>query len=300
MHPLDTSIGLRPIQHDRSKDWSHKKRFGAGVSLMLPKTLGRLKLPVDNQRYTNFCTGYAKSKAISYITGIDCSPEWQAAKEGEYVGQPIVDGTDPKTAMQTAVLNGALPKQFATLSLEKDGEQKVGDWRNWDSTLDTLALPQAPKGWYAVADDPASDIFDDIRIALYKAYQDNKAPVMASGEWFQDWSNAGNNGQALMPIPVTARSAYHDYLFVDFDTIDGKEVLIAHLSSGPEFGINGFLYFDRITINTIWDRTRQIRQGTGLYVFRSTGSNIPSLIDIGNDLLRRLSYLISLLGTLKK
>lgn len=301
MSTVRPNSGLNKINHDRSKDWSHKKNFGSTNTANLPSTLGRIRMAIEDQDFpvpTDFCTGYSKSKALAYMRGIEMSPEWQVAIEGKYLGEPILDGADPKSAMDAAVLNGALPKQFAHLSLEKDGAIKISDWRNWGNELAPIALPQAPSGWYAVADDDG-DTFDDIRIALYKAWTaEDRAPVMADGEWFREWNDAANNPHAggYMPAPITDPIALHDYLFIDWITIQGTPYLVAHLSQGTDFGDKGFLYFDRPTINMIWSQQRMLKNGTGLYIFRSKGNRLPALIRIGLDLVAHARALLKLLA----
>lgn len=268
-----TSSGLLPISHDRSKDWSHKDAFGAAV--VIPASLNRSTLPVDDQDLpmpTNFCTAYGTSKAIGYQRGKDMSPEYQAAVIGAFAGQPIMDGTDPATAMQAAVLNGSLSKQYAPYTLAQKGAAFIAQYANWPSILSKLALPNAPTGWFAVADAPAFDVFDDIREALTVAQSDNGV-VMGFGFWYEEWNDAANDPEkkGVMPVPTSAPISRHNYDYVDFKTLaDGTQVLVAQLSEGTDFGDQGFCYFPRETVNVAW--ANMIANQTGLYIFRTYGT----------------------------
>lgn len=287
--------GLQPISHDRSRDWKHKRRFkqllfGATSPSSLPLTLGRVRLPVEDQNITSLCTEFGTSKANGYRNDVDMSPDYQGALESEYAGAPILSGTDPKTAMNTAVLFGSLPKPLAPFTLAQDGEIKTTDWRQWPPALAAKATPYAPAGWFDVSDD-AEDIFDSIRVALYDARGDSGV-VMAFGNWYQEWSIAGNQKTANMPVPINPPVALHNYLFIDWMTAqDGTVSLVAQLSSGTEFGADGFLYFSREAINKAF--ANMINDGTGLYMFRSTGSRFASLVSIGYALLGRLQGLVA-------
>lgn len=287
--------GVKRISHDRSKDWSYRARFGVIAPEKLPDTLGRVMMPVDDQGMTSFCTAFATSKAIAYHYGIDMSPEWQTAKIGEFnTDGPIFNGADPLQAMYAAVLNGALPKILTDVSLNTKSAQFVADWRNWPANLDEEARKYAPGGFYAVADDPKYDVFDDIRSALYKAWTaGDQFPVMAFGTWYQMWSDAGNRGEALMPVPTQAPIALHAYLFVDWITQGGVPYLVGHLSSGPSFGDKGFLLFSREDINNAF--AHMDIDGTGLYMFRMDG-RYDSLAAIARMFIYRLQKWIKILS----
>lgn len=290
--------GLKPISHDRSKDWSHKKVFGwhkklFGAALSIPKTLGRSRLPVEDQEESNFCTGYGTSKANGYRLAQDFSPEFQVAMIGAYAGSPIINGTDPKTAMDACVLNGSLLKYLSPFSLARNGAEFIAEYLNWPQKLINQAPAEAPAGWFSVVDDPQADIFDDIREALILAKEDNGV-VMAFGNWYNEFNAAANDPskKGMMPVPTTPRITLHNYLYIDFDTIDGVEVIVAQLSQGTGYGDGGYCYFTRADINAIW--ATMLQDGTGLYIFRSYGNRIASLIIIGTSLINRLKSLLGL------
>lgn len=296
MSNVPIQSGLKPINHDRSKDWSHKKVFGwhqdlFRAALAIPKTLGRNRLSVEDQQDTNFCTGCGTSKANAYRCTFDFSFEFQVAMIGEYAGFPIMDGTDPKTAMDAATLNGSLLKYLSPFTLAKNGAAFIAEYLNWPQKLINQAPKEAPAGWFSVVDDPQADIFDDIREALILAKNDNGV-VMAFGHWYNEFNAAANNPsvKGMMPIPATLPISLHNYLYIDFDTIDGVEVIVAQLSQGVSFGDSGFCYFPRAVINAIW--SDMISAGTGLYIFRSYGNRLAALIAIGQSLINRLKALL--------
>lgn len=284
--------GVLPISHNRSKDKVQVKKFG-GVSVSdMPLTLGRARMSVENQKDTEFCTAYQVSKARAYSVGIDMSPEFQVALEGEYVGSAITDGTYPHIAMNAARVNGALPKQFSIFSLEKNGPDFIADWMNWPSSLFGIARPYAPHSPYAVGHG-TGDMFDNIRGALFNAFQAGETePVLAYGNWYREWNAAANNSllAGYMPVPSSAAISLHAYLFVDWITDPSGNIwLVAHLSQGEEFGDKGFLYFDRATINKAF--AHLIQDGVGLYIWRK---NSPvNWSDIIGDFISEIAALIT-------
>lgn len=286
--------GVLPITHDRSRDWSHKTRFGSVSPVKLPDTLGIHRMLVEDQDepvITQFCTGYGTSKAAGYHYGIDMSPEWQVGKIGEYNSVPIMNGTDPKTAMEAAVLNGFLPKSKALYTLMNKGPEFIADWRNWNASLDPLARGFSPTGYYAVSDEP-TDIFDDVRSALYKAKQANDWwPVMAFGKWYSDWNRQANQGSYVISENAGTYSL-HNYIFIDWITVQNMPYLVAHLSEGTDWGDRGFCYFSRESVNAAWKD--MYNTGTGLYIFRSTGNRNDVFLQIGLYLRTKLAYLLGL------
>lgn len=266
--------GLLPLSHDRSKDKVQVRKFGGVSTSDFPLSLGRLRMPVDDQQDTEFCTCFQTSKARAYATGIDMSAEWQVAKAGEFTGRPIVDGTDPMSAMDAQELNGSLPKSFAPFTLEDKGADFISDWTNWPRNLDSLAQTYRAKTPYSVGHG-TGDVFDNIRGALLNAFQAGETePVLAFGNWYMQWNIAANNPilRGKMPTPVAARVSLHAYLFIDWITDpDGTPFLVGHLSQGKGYGDNGFLLFSREAVNAAY--ANMLTDGIGLYIWRKDGAN---------------------------
>lgn len=288
--------GLLPISHDRSRDWKHKNRirrflFGATDPATLPLTLGRIPLPVENQDITSLCTEMGSSKAGGYLWGIDMSPDFQGAAESRYAGAPILNGTDPKTTMNTAVLTGFLPKPLSPYTLAQDGEIVTTDWTKYSPALWLIAAKYVIAGWFDVSQD-APDIFDSIRVALYDAQSEN-AVVQVFGNWYREWSDAGNAQRPDMPMPTRPPIALHDYLFIDFVEQSGIKKLKAQLSSGTGFGEGGIVFFERDVINFAFEN--MVEDGTGLYIYRKTGGRLAQLFSIGYALLGRAQALLATL-----
>lgn len=286
--------GLEPISHNRRKDWKHKNRasrllFGTTNPKSLPLTLGRIPLPVEDQNITSLCTEMGSSKAGGYLWGVDMSPDFQGAAESRYAGAAILNGTDPKTTMNTAVLTGFLPKPLAPYTLAQDGEIVTTDWTKYSPALWMVAAKYAISAWLDISED-ATDIFDSIRIALYDS-QAEGAVVQVFGNWYQEWSDAGNARKSDMPMPMRPPIALHDYIFIDFVEYDGVQKVKAQLSSGTDFGENGFLYFERDVINFAFKN--MVEDGTGLYIYRKSDARLAQLISIGYALLGRAQALLA-------
>src|SRR5947209_16614978 len=151
---------LKPLSFD-PRDFSHEKTFGTAA--VLPETLGRKPLAIHDQGTSDYCTAFATSEAGGFLAGIDMSPEYQAAKEGELAGNPIFNGTDPRTALSAASTYGFLPQTKSPYTFQKDGWQIPAEWQEWDATLDQVAA-QYKTPYYSV-----TPTFDGIKQALYQA-----------------------------------------------------------------------------------------------------------------------------------
>ena len=237
----------RPWRHDpRSRNFSHHRLFGTASPLTLPDTLGRPLGPIENQGNTLRCTGYGSATNGYYIHRRRFSPDWQAAKVGQIQGKTVDgNGGDPNACMKSMRDYGFLPLEAAPYSLAKDGVAGSG-WDRWTPDLDKKAIDHI--GGFVRIDGPA-DIFDNIRSALFKAYDPKTktgACVDAFGAWYYEWTYTP---RGFIPSNFATFAGYHRYIFVDWKTIDGVPFLIAQNSYGVEAGDKGLHYFPRDVVN---------------------------------------------------
>lgn len=266
---------LKPLTHRKLGTSSLTQHFGA-TALSLPKTLNRPRLALPDQRDTDFCTAYGEAVSSGFRWGIAMSAEWQTAMESRFIGYPIVQGADAGVSMDATILNASLPQRFCGFSLATETPGFIANWGNYDPILGNSAAPYPPGIPYKV--DGPYDVFDNIRQALNQAWGVDKSVVKAFGHWYQSFNEAANNPvrKGMLSKPADDPITLHRYNFVDFDTIDGKEVLVAALTQGPEFGDNGYLYFDRETVNFIFSSLSEA--GLGLYIPRPPSFNWPTTI----------------------
>lgn len=252
MAPETTTLrfGSKPWRWDpRERGFSHKRYFGAANLSLLPREgLRRPLRPVENQLYTLRCTAYAGAVGQGYIHGLRFHPDWQAKKIGQKQNRNVDEyGADPKSALSSLRDDGSLLFDLYPLSLLKDGLQATGDWNAWPLELDEKARDFRALAYLGV--DDAFDYFDDIRWALFQAYDPatkKGAVVHAFGRWHQEWTNAP---QGIVPTDYSTFVGFHNWLFIDWIEIDGELYLVAQNSAGDGVGDRGFFYFPREVVN---------------------------------------------------
>lgn len=211
------------LNDPRSTKFSHDKLFGT-VTNFPPEGLKRPLRPRENQGNTLRCTAYASAVNGAYIWGQRFSPEWQAKKISLIQGRDIdLNGADPNSTMKSQRDYGYAPYDFHD---------------------DNVAYDNRVAGYVKV--DGPLDVFDDIRSALFQAYnKDTKegAVVQAFGRWMREW-DAG-----IIPQNYSTMVGYHCYLFVDWTVLNGTPYLIAQNSYGNAYGEDGIHYFPREVVN---------------------------------------------------
>lgn len=211
------------LNDPRSTKFSHDKLFGT-VTNFPPEGLKRPLRQIENQGNTLRCTAYASAVNGGYIWHSRFNPTWQAQKISYIQGRDIdLYGADPNSAMKSQRDYGYAP---------------------YDFTDDNVAYENRVAGYVKV--DGPLDVFDDIRSALYQAYNPETktgAVVQAFGRWFNEWNTA------IIPQNYTSFAGYHAYLFVDWTVLNGVTYLIAQNSYGEAYGEAGLHYFPREVVN---------------------------------------------------
>ena len=77
------------------------------------------------------------------------------------------NGSDPNAVMGSMRDDGFLPYELSPVTLERDGVEKSGEQENYPASLDTQTMDNIPG--YVRIDGP-HDIFDDVKSALFMAY----------------------------------------------------------------------------------------------------------------------------------
>lgn len=252
--------GSNPLTPDK-RDYSHTKwvqTFGS-VMTTFPASLGRTRLPVKDQKFSDFCTGYSSSTAGEYMDGRVYSPEWQFAyNKREMGGDYRSFGADPRATLKTAKRYGFLPQECTTLNIDNRDRDFLAQYQNWSQTFEPIALKNCTTAYLKVDDRPDTDIFDDVRVALMNGYKRNEV-VIAFGIWYYQWDSKG----FVLDTTHNGQYFYHAYTFIDWITVNGVPYLVAHMSNGKGMGDNGFLYFSREIINRDFARPE-----TGLYIYK--------------------------------
>jgi hypothetical protein len=211
--------------------------------------------------------------------------EYQTAKEGEQAGTPIYNGADPNTASKASETYGFLPTEQSPFSFEKDGWLTPAQWENYPPALDGQAIVNDGIESYNV--DPT---YAGIKNALIIGNEQNSI-VVANGFWYREWNNAVGG---IVSIPATSPITRHSYVFIDFLTMpDGTERLVAQLSQGTGFGVQGCLYFSPEAVNTAF--ASPIYNGIGCEQFMQSNNPQNELIGAYERLIEVLGQIMSLL-----
>lgn len=269
-----------PINKRRHWARSHAHAFGAAV-VSFPATLGKVRRKPLDQEETNLCTGYGEAVSNGYEQGQDFGGEFQSAAEGQFLGAPIVNGADPYPSMQATYIMGSLPARLSPFSLAVKGVSFVADWKNWPAELFMIAKRYKTALIPYYVDGPY-DTFDNIRNALYQAFLANETGVVkAFGWWYGSWNTQASNPRqrGVLSVPSVSETpvSRHRYTFIDWEKgKDGVVRLVAALTQGDGYGDDGFCYFDRETINQVFENS--IANGLGLYINRKPANSFIAAI----------------------
>lgn len=263
--------GTPSVKPDRNdKRFLHTKAFGLAPLADIPRYgLGRIPLKINQQFDTMYCTGAATESAAEYEEGRKFSFEFQVAAISRRAGAPIVHGADPRMAYEARCDYGCLPDEMtpATLRLSAQGDPTaIADWNKWPPAVWLRARDYVAAGYFWLGSE--YEPFDQVREALWNARDDNEV-VMATGKWYEAWNQVGEDG--VIPATTDGQFFMHEYLFIDWIVINGRDYLVIQNSAGEEFGRGGVQFIDRATMNAAWPR--KWGDGTALAMWRKVHVN---------------------------
>ena len=205
-------------------------------------------LLVESQGSTDFCTGFAITKASEVQEGMRLNPLYQFAKTKEISGNWDRWGANLRDACKSAVKFGSIEQSIAPYDITTP--RKDLHWEKWDIDYDTEAMKHRKKSYFSV---DRGDVYEDIKYALWKY----NSPVMTGTMWRHAWTRSEDG---IIPEYYTPEGFGHAFLFTGWKVIEGTEYLIAHSSNGIFIGDEGRFYFPKHTVE------REIGR-YGLFVF---------------------------------
>lgn len=255
---------IKPLKPDyRDQKFLHGKKFGTIALQSIPTGgLGRVPYKINQQYTTNFCTAAATESAAEYEQERPFSFEFQVAAVSRMSGAPIVDGADPRDAYKARCAYGCLQDELTPreLRLVEGGAQVVANWRMWPTQLWSEARKYVAGGFFWLGEE--YEQLDQVKEALWSARAENQV-VMVAGRWYEGWNSVGADG--ILP-KKSGKYTLHEFLFIDWTTIDGVEYLVVQNSVGTGYGKNGLQYMNRANVAAAWPRV--YGDGCGAAIWR--------------------------------
>lgn len=248
--------------------------FGSAMTPdALPREgLYRRPISVENQLDTQFCTA-GVSNASEYQEKVPLSWAFQVAAISRLKGFPILNGCDPRTALKSAIVYGSLEESFAAMKFPGTDPSVVANWQNW--TDEQWGQAEKHRKAHYLWVKGKYDVFDNIRMALWLGKEENQV-VMAFGRWYAIWNTTDSTG--IVPPRTDTAYTLHYFMFIDWIYKNGKQMLVAQLSSGEKAGHNGLYYFDRETINKAWKGVHYSPEGISLAMYKDESTDKETLI----------------------
>ena len=240
------NFGLIPRLPSKLLPRTHQV-FGTPSPLNLPPSydVGDVIGPVD-QGATRFCAEYTTRELCADIDKLPYDVNWNVAVTGKLAGAPIVNGTDPQTAMEAMVIFGLLhPEQCPQgYTWQEKGPDFISEWRNWPNDCFLKAAEHERKGFDLHLIDGPYDPFDDIRAQMYL----HKRSAGMATQWYTHFNNPDSDG--CIPTPdVLGGYSWHMYTAKGWDIVQGVPRLKVKPYEGAGYGKGGYSYFTREQVN---------------------------------------------------
>jgi hypothetical protein len=213
------------------RDRDFLKSFGAAVLPKFPdayNTDAGIWMPDQSQVNAEFPDAAPQPMGCTNFTSADLSTDLN------YVADQILRNPAILEAITHASAKGGAQIRDSLLAAKKIG------WIN---------------GFYNVTPTGPFDYFDSLRLAMFSG-QPEKRSVSIGTPWFPDWAGAVYNTE-FMPMPKDTTNAtalkllWHNWKLAGWETINGQPWMRGKIWGGKQTGKEGWLYFDRPTINTV-------------------------------------------------
>lgn len=232
--------GLRELPPD-GRDFTLGGVFGDGSLVDVPDGDFFVGVPlgIKDQKDSDYCTAFAACAVSEDQEKVKLSPYYNFAKTKQIMGDKDSWGADLRSACKSFVKYGSVKDDEDPWYVKKNpfDRELVADWTKWPPIYDELAAKHKKKSYFKVQG-PTGNMFNDIRIALWKHRKD-RASVLVGLKWRHHWSNLAGG-----IIDEVGEGSYTPHAFKIFGQkeINGKIYLIAQLSNGTENGDKGFFY----------------------------------------------------------
>jgi len=240
---------LQPRSED-ARDFSLVKRFGTPNIEELPSEyIADNDYEIKDQQNTFFCVGCAVAGIPEMREGMVFDECFQIMEIAKAAGATPTNytGTDLRTGLLTGVRIGLLPKIKSPYSLQTQRPEFILDPNNWHPEHEVEANKYRQGSFFDVEKGNNYDRFDSIRAALWH-HRDTKDEIVTGASWRSSWSGAVG-GVIPKERNMNDSISNHAFIFKDWRVINGEPYVRARLSNGPPFGLGGYFYFSRETIN---------------------------------------------------
>lgn len=222
---------LRPTLDHRDRDFM--KSFGATVLPKFPEnydTDAKVWMPDQSQVNDEFPKDAPQPMGCTNFTQADLSTDLNYGVDNILRNPAILEAITHASAL------GGYQIRDSLLAAKKIG------WIN---------------GFYNVTPAGPFDYFDSLRLAMFSG-QPEKRSVSIGTPWFPEWA-ARAYDTPFMPRPEDTSNAtvysmlWHNWKLAGWETINGQPWMRGKVWAGEQVGKEGWLYFDRPTINTVME-----------------------------------------------
>ncbi len=244
------------------RDFSHAVVFGTMPISDIPTEDFDVCEPFEilNQEQKDFCPGYTVTEIAEDQAEIALSPDYQMAKIKQLLGDFTGYGADLRTAMQSRTKYGSLDLTLLPFDPKVQTRDFLANWNNYPISLDMEALKFQARSFFAV--DGPHDIFDNIRVALWKN-KTTKQAIAVGCVWYDEWTNAS---AGIIPKVYSSQLGGHAFKVFGQKTINGEVYLKIQNSFGRMYGEQGIFYIPRDVVNKEF-------AGYGQYIFNEMSAD---------------------------
>lgn len=238
--------GIRPVRSQpRRQVHKHLGVFGATLPINDFCVDPNIWWPDQNsERAQTECVGYEGADILCDIFKVITSPDWiyMRALQLEGVG-PTTEGADPHRGLQAITAFGAPLIEQVPINAWNQGELFCANPKNWPDWVQNDATPYRINGSGTALGN--GDAFTSIITAV----RNLNHGVSVATLWFPEFENPDARGIVPTPTRIPAGLGGHNYSVKGMKTIDGVRYAMVKSHQGRGIGDNGWLYFNRETLN---------------------------------------------------